>query len=161
MTPFESPPTALVLHCSAGPDRILADWPAVIRYHVDTRGWEDVGYHYGLEFVQGDIVLQAGRPAWAKGSHCRAGGMNHRSIGLCVVGEFEHGPLLPALYWATVDAIAWLCRVHDIAPVEVYGHREFESGKTCPGRAWSMETVRCDLVARTIAPRPMLVRAAP
>jgi len=142
MIQFADPPDSLILHCSAGPDRKLEDWPSVISYHVNDRGWDDVGYHYGIEWIDNEIVLHAGRPVWAVGAHCRANGMNHRAIGICIIGEFDVEPPRRTEWWAVADALAWLSLVHRIAPERVFGHSEHEAGKTCPGLMWDMDEMR-------------------
>ena len=53
------------------------------RWHLQ-RGWLGCGYHY---VIHEDGSIFEGRPANTVGAHAR--GYNERSIGICVVGNFE------------------------------------------------------------------------
>lgn len=140
-------PSKIIVHCSATEDGPSKSWDAIRRYHVEDRGWNDIGYHYGIEIVDGDIMVYRGRPWWEKGAHCRAAGRNHDSIGVCVVGKFDDEPPSSEIYNATLKTLKILCAVFQIKPDRVYGHSEFELGKTCPGRKWDMSKLRRDLHA--------------
>ena len=131
----------IILHCSdTEDDGDTLQWPAIKRYHLSL-GWSDIGYHFGVEERAG-IVLLPGRDREAVGSHCRAGGRNHDSIGVCVVGQFDEDAPTPKIFAATVKALAWLCLFYDIPSKNVRGHREFEPNKTCPGEMWDLDHVR-------------------
>jgi len=52
------------------------------RWHVEGRGFRDIGYHFVLE-REGQIRL--GRPVPVSGAHAK--GHNADSIGICVVGD--------------------------------------------------------------------------
>ena len=138
-------PSKIILHCSATRDSISRSWDAIRRYHIDTNGWNDIGYHYGVEIVGDGIEWLRGRPYWKVGAHCKAGGRNFDSLGVCVVGEFYTKPPSDAIYRATIYVLRTLCMAFYIDASEVYGHREFESGKTCPGSQWDLEELREDL----------------
>lgn len=138
-------PTKIILHCSATEDTEAKSWDAIRRYHMAERGWADIGYHYGIEVVGSDIMVYRGRPWWEKGAHCRADGRNHDSLGVCVVGKFDDEPPNPEIYNATLKVLRTICGLLWIDPDDVYGHREFESSKTCPGRAWDLDLLREDL----------------
>ncbi len=138
-------PTKIILHCSATRDTDAKSWEAIRKYHMNELGWDDIGYHYGLENVDGHIMCYRGRPWWDKGAHCKAEGRNHDSLGVCVVGKFDDEPPTPAVYRATLDVLKTLCAVFWIEAKNVYGHREFEDNKTCPGLQWDMDKTRLDL----------------
>ena len=60
--PFRKPARhvdRVFLHCSASDDPDHDDIETIRRWHVDERGWSDVGYHY---FIRSDGTLQEGRP---------------------------------------------------------------------------------------------------
>lgn len=139
-------PNKIILHCSATADTDSKSWEAIRRYHVEDKGWDDIGYHYGIENVGGDIMVFRGRPWWIKGAHCVAEGRNHDSLGLCVVGKYDDEPPAAEIYIATIDVLKILCAVFSIDPDQVYGHGEFEPLKTCPGRMWNMDDIRANLV---------------
>jgi len=135
-------PQNIILHCSATEDSDTASWDDIKRFHTEMRGWSDIGYHYGIERINGTLTLLRGRKPWTIGAHCRAGGRNRDSLGLCVVGNFDHEAPDPELFEATVGVLAQLCFTFHIYPTHVYGHNEFEDGKTCPGREWDMGKTR-------------------
>ena len=135
-------PTKVILHCSATKDTDSLSWEAIRRYHVDTLGWSDIGYHYGIEMYNGQLVYKRGRHPYTQGAHCKAAGRNQDSLGVCVVGEYDTVPPDQDRIDATVCFLANLCFVFNIKPEDVYGHREFEPMKTCPGKMWNMDLIR-------------------
>jgi hypothetical protein len=53
------------------------------RWHVEERGWADIGYHFVLDR---NGVVCPGRPVEKAGAHAK--GHNKNSIGICIVGGF-------------------------------------------------------------------------
>lgn len=144
-------PSKIVLHCSATEDSGTKSWGAIRAYHLG-KGWSDIGYHYGIEQVGEHIELLRGRPYWQRGAHCKADNRNFDSLGLCVVGNFDDKPPSPTIYAATLWALRCLCYAFWISPSDVYGHREFEKNKTCPGKMWDLDKLRDDI--RQSVPEP-------
>ena len=138
-------PSKIVLHCSATEDSESKSWGAIKQYHTNVRGWLDIGYHYGIERVNGGIYLLRGRPYWKRGAHCKAENRNFDSLGVCVVGKFDDKPPESDVYQATLDVLKHLCFTFWVKPDDVYGHREFEKHKTCPGKMWDLDKLRDDL----------------
>ncbi|HWO20106.1 MAG TPA: N-acetylmuramoyl-L-alanine amidase [Kofleriaceae bacterium] len=100
-------------------------------YHMDVKGWCDIGYHY---LVSRDGRVWEGRPDTQLGSH--AGGANTGNIGISIMGQHEATPVTQA----QVDVIAGLVRglatAHGV-PMDrtrIKGHREYKS-TSCPGDA--------------------------
>lgn len=134
-------PDSIVVHCSATPDQQVMDWGAIRRWHTEHNGWRDIGYHYGIEEVSGTLVLFRGRRYDEIGAHCVDNGMNRRSLGICVVGQYEyHVPF--HIEDALVKVLADLCFMFEIDISEIYFHRDFHPTKTCPGMAWNRELIR-------------------
>ena len=140
-------PEKIIFHCSATPDGDTYSWDAIRRYHIEERGWDDIGYHYGAERYDGKIILLRGRKPWVMGAHCKAAGRNRDSLGVCVVGEFDTAPPDDDVYAVAVRLLANLCWTFHIPASQVYGHREFESGKSCPGSQWDLDATRRDIAA--------------
>jgi len=138
----------LVVHCSDTEDGPGQSVEAIRRYHVEHNGWADIGYHFLIERVGDGIVLEPGRPPTQQGAHCRAGGRNHDSLGVCIVGEFDEDPPAPELMRCVLDGLALLAFAFGVAAAEVYGHREFEDAKTCPGRRWNLDVLRAGVYGR-------------
>jgi hypothetical protein len=109
------------------------------RFHMDTRGWCDVGYHF---LIGQDGRVYEGRPVHLLGAH--AGGQNTGNVGISFIGCFNSsgcgglGPTRPndasiriagrlvgtlrRLYGATVDS------------AHVKGHGQWPGQSTsCPG----------------------------
>lgn len=74
----------IVIHCSATPKGAPATVESMRRYHVNTLGWKDIGYHYVI-YIDGSV--HNGRPIEQAGAH--AAGYNTHSIGICYVGGVD------------------------------------------------------------------------
>ena len=59
----------IILHCSATPEGRDVSLDDIRRWHVDERGWSDVGYHFVITL---DGVVHAGRPMDIAGAHVKA-----------------------------------------------------------------------------------------
>lgn len=140
----------LILHCSDTEDGPGLSWPAIRRYHMEERGWSDIGYHYGIERYGPRIAVLRGRPPWVRGAHCRAAGRNRDSLGVCVVGKFDEDPPSLGVYDATVQVLARLAWAFHIEPDRVAGHREFDKRKTCPGLKWDLDKLREDIMREMV-----------
>ncbi len=152
-------PEYIMIHHSLTPDGQVVDWEAIRRYHIQTNGWNDIGYHFGIEDVAGQIVLQKGRAVGTAGAHCKEARMNERSIGVCVVGNFDLGPPGIAKLYFLRDLCFSLMVNYQIPAANVIGHRDagFMAGfdwqkgqyKTCPGRLFPLSTLQ-DILAGKI-----------
>lgn len=76
--------TNIVIHCSATPEGRDVKTSTIRHWHVNERGWSDIGYHYVIE-LDGKIVN--GRPEDRSGAHVK--GHNSDSIGICYVGGVD------------------------------------------------------------------------
>ncbi|MEO1001287.1 MAG: N-acetylmuramoyl-L-alanine amidase [Pseudomonadota bacterium] len=128
----------IIIHCSATRPGWMADAglaaqvEEIRRWHVDERGWSDIGYHL---LIGRDGRFAGGRPMARTGAHVR--GHNKGSIGVCLIGghgaaaddRFEEH-FTPFQYVALRNVCA------DLPPtfesVSIHGHNEF-SAKGCPG----------------------------
>lgn len=118
----------LVIHHSAGKNQ-SDDWPAEVRsiwdYHVNGRGWSDIGYNWLID-PEGNIY--EGRSHDAIGAHfC---GTNTGTIGICVLGNFmEEAPREQAI--AALDTLlSWKACENGIDPLAHLLHAS--SGKDLP-----------------------------
>src|SRR5262245_44324547 len=82
-------PTHIVIHHSQTKDTKTVDWDAIKKYHKETNGWSDIGYHYGIESVDGVLAMRVGRPPDVPGAHCKDLEMNKKSLGVCLVGNYD------------------------------------------------------------------------
>lgn len=70
----------LILHCSDSANP-LHGVDEIRRWHVEERGWSDIGYHWVIER---DGSLKAGRPENIQGAHTLG---HNKDIGLCMCGK--------------------------------------------------------------------------
>ncbi len=145
-------PQNVIIHHSMTKDGTVADWEAIRKYHKETNGWSDIGYHYGIERVGKGSLLQGGRPESQPGAHTKEMHMNSQSLGICVVGNFDLAP--PGL--EIMRFLAEICRrkvaEYGIPVNSILGHREvgamagfdWKKGqyKSCPGKYFSMDILR-------------------
>lgn len=135
-------PTRITLHCSGVPFGTLE---GVRRFHVQERGWDDIGYHFlitngdpgrqrhdGVDRSPekaGDGLSWAGRPLGIQGAHVR--GHNEGNVGVCMVGH--PGRFTEKQYRRALSLISGVCLEYDIPPEQVFGHNELDPLRTCPG----------------------------
>ena len=114
----------IILHHSAGP---TTQTPRQVQdFHLDTRGWLDVAYHW-MGNQLGEVF--EGRDIYARsGAHTP---VNHLYYGYCFLGNYEHDELAQA----QIDQFK-LLRADMMAlgvGNRVRVHSEF-SATACPGR---------------------------
>jgi N-acetylmuramoyl-L-alanine amidase len=111
----------LVIHCSDTPNDRDVKTEEIHQWHLD-RGWDGIGYNLVIER---NGQWQAGRPDYWVGSHVK--GHNSESIGICLVGRDE----FTDLQMETLDSyIEYYTARYPC--IEVVGHRDLDSNKTCP-----------------------------
>jgi hypothetical protein len=140
-------PEYIYLHHSLTKDSGTVSWSAIRKYHIYHNGWDDIGYHYGIEIVGTIPEIFVGRFEGRPGAHVR--GHNKNSIGICLVGNYNDkkpGPEKWNLLMRLVKNIAFRYAI----PVEnVLGHREINSNKTCPGTMFDLYKFR-DYLSREL-----------
>lgn len=148
-------PTFIVIHHSQTKDGVAKDWEAIRRFHVERKGWSDVGYHYGIERVGERVAVQIGRSESTPGAHCKHAGFNQKSLGLCVVGNFDLTAPDEQLIVVLRGLVETLRHLYSIPRDHVLGHREAQMHdvtlktptKTCPGNLFDMDAFRASLGA--------------
>jgi N-acetylmuramoyl-L-alanine amidase len=128
----------VVIHCSATRPLWMHNAPLsekvaeVRRWHVQERGWRDIGYH---RIIDRDGRIAVGRSLWEIGAHTV--GRNSGTVGVCLLGG--HGssandrfddhftPAQRASLEAYLRELAELTELKRIS-----GHNEF-AAKACPG----------------------------
>lgn len=128
--------THIVIHCSDSP-KATTKTADIKRWHVQERGWQDIGYH---RVIEGDGSVHQGRPDDVIGAH--AEGFNAQSLGVCVTGKFDLETIALGDLQGTalVQVCAVLCQRYKIPPANIIGHRDVYPllkqpvAKTCPGK---------------------------
>ncbi len=135
----------IVLHHSWTKDGKFKDATAIRKYHMKTNGWDDIGYHYLIENVKGCIRVIKGRMEMTPGAH--AIGFNRKSIGICVVGNYDKHGLPKDKRKVLVDLLIHLCKFELIIPENIIGHwqtyemRSVKVKKTCPGLKFPLKEI--------------------
>lgn len=142
-TPVITEVSHLIVHHSAT-SNTSNDWPAVVHsfwsYHVNTNGWDDIGYNW---LIDPNGVIYEGRADNFQGAHfC---GMNPNTMGICVIGNFEDEEPSEKAMKSLKRLFAWKSCKEDIDPSgisyhppsdeEIYvvsGHRD-GCQTACPG----------------------------
>ena len=73
-----------MLHHSASGVDVLT-WEDIHRIHVEERGFDSIGYHWGVVEDGNGFCVKPGRPVHIAGAHAR--GRNAESIGICFEGN--------------------------------------------------------------------------
>ena len=121
----------IVIHCSATFAHQNVTAEEIRRWHVEDRGWSDIGYNAVIE-RNGDIRM--GRQEGAIGAHAK--GFNSESIAVCMVGGLdEKGRPENNFTKDQFESLAIYVRglTHLYPDAEVIGHRDLPRvKKDCP-----------------------------
>lgn len=158
-------PTEILLHHSATKDGRTFSWGAIRRYHMSwaykgyiidseeghrllaegktgvKKPWNAIGYHFGVERVNDHIEILFGRMPNRDGAHCWQDGMNKKSVGICVVGNFDEVKVPRSQWYATLRLVKWLMEAYNIPKEKVDGHRIY-APKSCPGEKFDLDEFR-------------------
>jgi N-acetyl-anhydromuramyl-L-alanine amidase AmpD len=141
---MKNDPAFIIIHHSATADSDSSSWNAIREYHIGL-GWNDIGYHFGIEKIDGKYNVLVGRMLDEVGAHCKQARMNSRSIGICCVGMFDEVAPSHELLAVLRRLVLSLMRVFDISVVNVRGHNDY-APKSCPGKMFDMNLFRKSLV---------------
>lgn len=132
-----------MIHHSLTEDGQTVSWGAIERYHVETNGWEDIGYHYGVELVQGNFYALLGRAEERRAAACPQQNMNSLALHICIVGNFDIiKPPREAMECAARRVIIPAMKRYLISYDNIVGHRDFNPAKSCPGRLFNMDELK-------------------
>lgn len=117
-------PKHIIIHHSAYEDVPIE----VIDEMHRERGFDMIGYHY---YIRRNGKVEVGREETQTGAHCRANGMNHKSIGICLAGNFTLTEPSKEQIRSANLLVHSIKHRYDIE--SVLGHREVEGAATlCP-----------------------------
>jgi len=152
----------IVIHHSAT-DRLTTTFNGVRNYHLSL-GWDDIGYHY---FIAGNGAIIKGREEYTNGAHCRSNRMNHRSIGICLAGDFTKEKPSENQIKSLISLIARIQKHYNMPNEKVLGHKDVDGARTpCPGclidfikeykkKPKQKEELDGDLISKKIAKKEM------
>ena len=148
--PFYGPATlGAVIHHSAGSNSYTAaESPAIVRaiqaFHMNSRGWCDIGYNFLVD-QYGQIFegRAGGIDRQVRGAHAGNEAVNEQTVGVSLMGTFESVAPSEAMKQATVQLVAWRFGLAGIPAEGTYavggltlnrisGHRDVKS-TACPG----------------------------
>lgn len=138
-------PAYIVLHHSLTADGATVSWGAIRRYHIQEMGMVDIGYHFGIEQIGVFPEILIGRMWDERGAHCKQGGMNNRSLGICFVGNYDLNPVPWGLWQRGIDLCRRLMDTFQIPVANVISHHSVAPHKTCPGLLFSVDAFRQEL----------------
>jgi len=123
------------------------------RAHI-SRGWDGVGYHFVIDNGskgKGDGQIEVS-PRWLKqenGSHCKAGGMNAKAIGICLVGDFSRDVPTSKQMASLAYLVNKLREYYGIPMSRIMGHGQVPGARTeCPGNNFPWRTFKKRLAVR-------------
>ena len=119
----------IVIHCSATKPSMDIGLTEIKHWHVNERGWRDVGYHYVIK-RNGEVEL--GRNIKDTGAHAR--GYNSKSVGICMVGGMAEDNSIEDNFtdkqWTALLDLTKQT-LENYPDAKVIGHNEI-SKKDCP-----------------------------
>jgi N-acetylmuramoyl-L-alanine amidase len=120
----------IIVHCSATREGENFDVAEIRKWHVEGRGWSDIGYHFYID-LHGNI--QKGRDIAKIGAHCK--GHNRNSIGICYCGGVEADGKTPKDTRNTEQKEALLAVLRTLKAMfpnaVIHSHNNF-ANKACP-----------------------------
>lgn len=126
----------IVIHHSLTKPSVKVDADSFATYHMQTNGWPTIAYY---AVVEEDGIIRICNNLRSKTYHC--GKFNNRSIGICLVGNFNHIKDVP--FDQLESAISLTEVIEDVLDInDVLGHSELDGYhlKHCPG--FSMDDYR-------------------
>ena len=128
-------PKKCIVHHSLTSDSQTVSWGAIRRYHKETNGWIEIGYHYGIELVGDSYEVLVGRPENIAGAHCK--GLNALSIGICFIGNFDLAAPSDEMMIRATEVFYPILRRLVIVPEDIHPHSAY-APKSCPGTMFPM-----------------------
>lgn len=140
-------PQYIIIHHSATKQ---GDAETFRKYHIEINGWKDIGYHYVINngTYKPDGLIEVGREENDIGAH--ALGYNDKSIGICLVGNFDEDKPTEKQLKSLRKLCRYLMQKYNIPIQNVLGHRETGAKKSCPGNNVNMDEVRNMLANKVI-----------
>ena len=130
-----------MIHHSLTKDSGTVSWDDIERYHRSKR-FVDIGYHYGVEGVDGSYQAFVGRAEQDHAAACFEDGMNRRAVHICCVGNFDI--IEPPAEMLDLLVRRLIIPIRDRYSMFNYGivfHRQYAPYKSCPGTKFTREMI--------------------
>jgi len=122
-------PRGVIIHHSLTKDGKTVDWDGIKRYHMEEKGWVDIGYHAGVERINGTLTALTGRPLGMPGAHCTG---HNDTIGICIGGNFDLAPPDNETLRYAAALVSGHLRMFDLPLSSIHKHHDYAE-KSCPG----------------------------
>lgn len=132
----------IVLHHTAS-DADALTWEQIRDYHVKVKGWDDIGYHWGIVKDGLFYSVVPGRTEETIGAHAK--GFNARTIGVAFEGNFELKEMCLEQFQLGVQHVYEILKRYKLPVSAVVGHRELPYPTLCPGRKFPLNAFRGSL----------------
>ena len=120
----------IIVHCSATREGQDIPVETIKKWHVEGRGWSDIGYHFYIDI---NAKIWKGRDIQKIGAHCS--GNNRSSIGICYCGGVEADGKTPKDTRTESQKESLLSVLKTLKAMfpesTIYSHNEF-ANKACP-----------------------------
>lgn len=147
-------PSIVTIHHTETPNNdgmsINARLRQIQNYHIDVRGWCDIGYHF---LIGPDGKVYQGRSENTVGAH--VAGANSGNVGIAFVGTFRSSPPPATMMDAAATLLGALHQAYaiELDAAHIKTHRQ--QGETdCPGRALELQIPNILEHARNEGPDP-------
>ena len=142
----------IIIHCADTPEGRNNTVADITAWHK-ARGFRTIGYHFVI-YLDGSI--HKGRPIEEVGAHCKEGGHNRHSIGICYIGgrtadmKENKDTRTPEQKQALTRLLKEL--LSRFPRATIHGHREFTCKKNangkCPGCAKMPDSQNCKYASK-------------
>lgn len=113
---------------------------SLFKMHLRRGFWHGLGYDFVIgngSYGKADGQIEVS-PRWIKqedGAHCKASGMNHVGIGICLVGNFSKEHVSNGQLDSLVYLVNVLRKNYNIPARNIMGHGQVPGAATeCPGK---------------------------
>lgn len=125
---------------------------AINKYHKSLWDFKSslgyyIGYHY---FINKKGKVTQARADNEAGAHCYHQGMNYKSLGICLQGNFDIEKPEPKQIFALRDLLRKLVRLHRLNKNKIVFHNQY-STTACPGANLDLNFVR-SLASKNVIP---------
>ena len=124
--------THLVIHHSATPAKTTTH-DGVKKYHIETNGWSDIGYHYTIDHKG---IVNRGREDRTIGAHAR--GANSYSLGICLFGNFNTEHPTAEQIEVLIKLLRNLQETYSIPAGNIIGHRDVGKTECCGNNLYGL-----------------------